>query len=187
MKKIWLIPILCLSLALLLSGCASNADTMASPSPSASPMTSPSYEPTTSPMATENPAGQTDGTNMTSAAAGGGITTLEDAKKKSEDMEDAIEKLTEVDEAYVVAVGNVALVAVDFGAQYQGALDERLQKMILTRVQGVDKGITSIAVATDEANTQAVKELSEALEDASSLSTITAQAEALAKKLTTYK
>ena len=129
----------------------------------------------------------TDDANTTSTAAGGGITTLEDAKKASEDMEDAIEKLTEVDEAYVVAVGNVALVAVDFGAQYQGTLDERLQKMILTRVQGVNKGITSIAVATDEANAQAVQELSEALEDATSLSAITAQADTLAKKLTVYK
>lgn len=191
MKKTWLILLLCLSIALLLAGCTSNADTMASPNPSQSPVSSPSYEPTTSPMTSPmtsaSPGTQTDDANMTSTSASGGITTLEDAKKASEAMEEAIEKLTEVDDAYVVPIGNVALVAVEFGSQYQGSLDERLQKMILTRLQGVNRGITSIAVATDEANTNAVKELADALEDANSLSTITAQADALASKLTTYK
>jgi methyl-accepting chemotaxis protein len=66
-------------------------------------------------------------------------------------------------------------------------MDERMQKMILARVQTINKGITSIAVATDETNLKAIEELSDALENATSLSSITTQADELASKLTVYK
>ena len=193
MKKTWFLLSLCLLVALTLAGCASNADTMGSPSPSVSPMTSPMTSPLTSPSVMPNTSpSATDGTlgttsTDTSTAAGAGITTLEEAKKASDEMEDAIEKLTEVKDAYVVALGNTALVGVKFDPQYQGTMDDRMQKMIIARIQTINKGITSIAVATSEQDVTAVEQLSDALENATSLSAVTTQAEELTGKLTVYK
>lgn len=189
MKKTWFLLTLCALTAIVLAGCTSNADTMGSPSPSVSPLNSPMISPSTMPMTSPS---STDGgtvgsTDTTAANTAGGITTLEEAKKASDEMEDAIEKLTEVDEAYVVALGNMALVGVEFSTEYQGSMDERMQKMILARVQTINKGITSIAVAADETNLKAIEELSDALENATSLSSITTQADELASKLTVYK
>lgn len=188
MKKLWLLLLLLTMAAALLAGCASNADTLASPSPGVTDNMLPQVSPNaTDGMTSPGPDNSVSPDASTAPTLGaGGIATLEDAKKASEAMEDALEKLTEVDDAYVVATGTTALVGLKFTPQYQGKVDDRMKKMVLTRVQTVDKTITGVAVTDEEARVKEIDALAETLESATSLGAVTTQAEELASQISVY-
>lgn len=189
MKKTWMLLPLFLLTAALLAGCASNADTLASPTPGATMDILPQVSPnaTNSVLMPDMAPSSTPDASSAPTLGAGGITTLEDAKKASEAMEDALEKLTEVDDAYVIAAGNRALVGLKFTAQYQGEVDDRLKKMALTRVQTVDKTITGVAVTAEEALVKEIEALAETLEKATSLGAVTTQAETLMNQISVYE
>ena len=102
-------------------------------------------------------------------------------------MEDAIVKLTEIDDAYVIATVYTAVVGLKFDQQYQGKLDDRIKKMVLTRVQTVDKAVTGVAVTTDVAQVKEIEALAQALESASSLDAVKTQMDELAAQITVYR
>lgn len=183
MKKLWMLMLLLALAAAVLAGCASNADTLASPSPAVSAMPSASPDVTNSPTSPQPDASGNPGSVMPSM---GGITSLEDAQKKSEEMEDAIGKLSEVDDAYVVAIDTRALVGVKYNSQYQGQTDDRMKKMILARIQTVDKAITGVAVSSEEDQVKKIQSLAENLDSATSLSAISSQAEDLMNQITVF-
>ena len=182
MKRTWMLLLLALLSAVLLTGCASNADTLASPTPGATnmlenlmPGTGMSTE---SPM-TDNATTQPDGTAAPAAS-------IEDTRKATQAMEEALEKLSEVDDAYVITVGDTALVGLEFENQYQGGTDDRLKKMVLARLQTVDKNIVKVAVTSDEPLVTGIEALTEALKGASSLEDVNKRAEEMLKQLTIY-
>ncbi len=183
MKKTLLFLMLTLLSAALLTGCASNADTLASPTPGATNMLD-NLMPgtgtaTESPAMTDNATVQPDGTAAPAA-------TIEDTRKNVQAMEEAVEKLSEVDDAYVITVGDTALVGLAFENQYQGGTDDRLKKMVLSRLQTVDKNITKAAVTSDEPLVTSIEALSEALKSASSLDDVNTRAEEMIRQLTVY-
>ena len=178
MKKLWMLMLLLALAAAVLAGCASNADTLASPSPAVSAMPSASPDATNSPTSPQPDASGNPGSVMPGM---GGITSLEDAQKKSEEMEDAIGKLSEVDDAYVVAIDTRALVGVKYNSQYQGQTDDRMKKMILARIQTVDKAVTGV-----EDQVKKIQSLAENLDSATSLSAISSQAEDLMNQITVF-
>ena len=194
MKRI-LIPlaISLLSLALFTS-CTSSADTLPQTSPGTSQ--SPGGTSTNAPAGTMNPStstmpsgmdngsGNGEGNGMTDVAgipgmtgtsgmsgttdtmSNGGVNTVEDAKRVSDQIEDEVEKLSEVDEAEVVVAGNIAIVAIEYDDQYQGGLTDRLKDMITERVETIDKAVTSVHVTDSRDMKTMVKELSDKLESA---------------------
>jgi len=187
-KKTWSLLLLLTLAAALLAGCASNADTLSSPTPGATQM-----NPMASPDMTENimtSPGPDSSVSPDSSAApvlgAGSIATLEDAKRASEQMEDALEKLTEVKDAYVVPLGEKALVGLEMDAQYQGEVDERLKKMVLARVQTVNKTVTGVAVTADPVLVKGVEALADTLEGATSLSAVSTQLEEMLGKIQVY-
>lgn len=191
MKKTGLLFLTLLLTAVLLCGCAGSADILASPTPGATGMTPGAAGGGNGleemlPMGSPGPEASM-GPDGGSAPASGGISSLEDAQKASEEMEDAIGKLSEVDDAYVVAVGQNALVGVKLNDQYQGGVDDRLNKMVLSRVQTVNKSVTGVAVTDEEARCREIQALSETLDGASSLEQVSSQAEDLMKQLTVYR
>jgi hypothetical protein len=112
--------------------------------------------------------------------------TLESAQQAAQAMEEAVEKLSEVDDAYVVPMGDTALVGLKFTSQYQGGVDDRLKKMVLTRVQTVEKSIAKVAVTDDAALTGGIQALAETMKGASSLTDVNGKAEEMLKQLTVY-
>lgn len=152
-KTLTLVVISLLGLALF-SACASNADTLPSPAPSASvtPSATPqaSQAPTASamPAATPEPAG---------------VNTVEDAKRLSDDVSEEVEKLSELKGAEAVVAGNIALVGITYDAQYQGGLTDRLTEMVKSRVEAMDKTITAVHVTDDEAMVKKIGQLRESL------------------------
>ena len=125
MKRMLLLFLFTLVSALLLTGCASSADTLPSPTPGATNMLDnlmPDMAATTA-----NPtAGASAQPDASAGPAANGERTLEDTQKASQAMEEAVEKLSEVDDAYVVTVGDTALVGLKFTSQYKGEMDDRL-------------------------------------------------------------
>ena len=181
MKKIWLLMLLTVLTALLLTGCASSADTLPSPTPgttSAPGSLMPDMTGDNSPMPAE-----TDAPGESPAPLS---MTAQEAKDAAEAMEKAIEKLTEVDEAEVAITGDTALVGLELTSQYQGQVDDRLKKMVLTRVQTVEKGITKVAVTDNAALRAAIEALEDLNDGAGGLEEMNRKAEEILKQLTVY-
>ncbi|MBQ6951200.1 MAG: YhcN/YlaJ family sporulation lipoprotein [Clostridia bacterium] len=191
MKKIGYFGCLLLVAALTLTGCAGNADTLSSPTPGNStmmPSTSPGTENNTSPnnsaLTTQMPI-LSDMQEGVSAMMG--LTSLKDVQTASEEMEDAVEQLSEVDDAYVIAYEDKALVGLQMNDQYQGGVDERLEKMVLGRVQTIEKSITGVYVTDDAAKVQEIEKLTEQLDNAQDLSQVTAAMESMLTDMTVYQ
>ena len=187
MKKIGYFGFLLLTAAIMLTGCATNADTLASPTPGTnalSPSTSPDT-PLSSPMLTTQVPILSDMEQGLDAMMG--LNSLQDVQRASEEMEDAVEQLSEVDDAYVIAHEDTALVGLELNSQYQGQVDERLEKMVLGRVQTIEKSITGVAVTDDAAKVSEIEKLSEQLDNAQDLGQITAAMESMLSEFTVYR
>ena len=162
MKKGWmLLGISVLSLTAL-TGCASSADTMPSPSPSATMTTPATPKVTQSPAVSIAPAVPS---NPDMEGMPAGVNSVEDARRIARDVEDEVEKLSEVDEAEAIVAGSIALVGVKYDSQYQGGMTQRLKEMVQERVEKVDKSITTVHVTDDGEMLTRIAELREKLED----------------------
>ena len=167
MKK-GILALLCIVMAgMVLSGCA--ARTASGTTATAAPVM------TNSPMATTNaPAngatvspemspdmnngaamgaqtGTTAGTmNNGANMAGNTAMTPAQADRLAEKISDAVERISEIDDAEVIVYDDRVLVGVEFEDQYNAGLDERMKQMITEKVQEVDKTLTRVEITNDE-------------------------------------
>ena len=113
--------------------------------------------PTNSPMATAeatvepSPAATVEATDMTPAQAG----------KLAEKIAQAVQQISEVEEAKVVVNNGRALVAVKFDAQYSAGLDDRMKQQIIQTVQKVDDTLKDVEVTDDDTLYGQIKGLGE--------------------------
>ena len=151
MKKRWILMAMGILCVAVLASCTSNADTLPSQSPSASPSTMPTQTATTTV------------TMMPSAAptTSTGATTLEDAKRIAQQIDEEVEKLSEINESCVVVADNMAIVGVTFDKEYQGGVTSRMTEMIDARVAAVDKSVTVVHTTDDEKIVAEIKALEE--------------------------
>lgn len=158
MKRIWILLVISLVGVGLFTACSSNADTMVQPSPS--PSVSPSASPTAT--ATDSPAPSAAPT-ITDKGMEAGVNTVEDAQRVSDEVSEEVEKLSELKSAEAVVMGTIAVVGVEYDAQYQEGMTDRLKEMIEARVQAVDKSIVTVHVKDSESDYQKLMELREKL------------------------
>ena len=196
MKKA-LIPMMLAVLLLTLCSCSRKDEPMAtttptsSPTATTSPMTSPGAmvdeiipdmtgEPGMGgddlipPTASEQPAAQ-------------GVTTVSDARKAIEEIEDELERLSEVDDAQVVIAGKNAAVALEFEPEYQGEVDDRLREIVKERIGSVISGVENIAITTDRALMEQLETLGDRLEGAADMADIQNELNAIINKISTSK
>ena len=155
MKK-WILALLCMiAVGLTLSGCA--AGTANTVSPTTAPATAQptaTMSATNSPMATvqpsESPMAQT---SMTPAQAG----------QLAERISDAVERISEIDDAEVIVYDDRVLVGVEFEDQYNAGLDDRMKQMITEKVQEVDRSLTRVEITNDETLYGQIKSFGERL------------------------
>lgn len=102
-------------------------------------------------------------TNMASSM------TPAQADRLAEQVEEAVERLSEVDDAEAVISNERVLVAVEFDEQYSAGLDERMKQMITEAVQKVDDGLKEIEITDDDTLYGQVKGLGERLAKATGL------------------
>ncbi len=204
MKKT-LLTLSALMLALTLGGCKSSKDmtTITSePTSTASPTASPNTT-TVLPGATDgmmDGAGLTDGTGMTDGMDGAngmdgvlpdstmipestGVTSMDKARRVIEQIEDELERLSEVDDAEVVIAGNKVAVGLEFDDQYKSGLDDRLRKIVKERVDSVVSGIGTVAVTADEGIMDAIESLGERLDTMSDMTALESDLDAIIKKI----
>jgi len=91
------------------------------------------------------------------------VNTVEDAQRVSDEVSEEVEKLSELKSAEAVVMGTIAVVGVEYDAQYQEGMTDRLKEMIEARVQAVDKSIVTVHVKDSESDYQKLMELREKL------------------------
>lgn len=112
-----------------------------------------------------------------------GVTSMDKAKRVIEQIEEELERLSEVDDAEVVIAGNKAAVGLEFDDQYKTGLDDRLRKIVKERIDGVIAGISTVAITTDEGVMDAIESLGERLETMSDMTALQSDLDAIIKKI----
>ena len=186
MKKSILLVLSLSLLALALAGCAAgNANMLGqTKAPAATftpdtatmvPLTTMTPEntvmPTGSPLSSaENGMvnGASNGMNSGMNAANATMTPAE-AGRMAEKIAEAVERISEVDDAEVIVDGNRALVAVEFDDQYSAGLDDRMKQLITETVQKTDNKITEVSITDDNTLYGQVKSLAERIGKATGL------------------
>lgn len=112
-----------------------------------------------------------------------GVTSMDKAKRVIEQIEEELERLSEVDDAEVVIAGNKAAVGLEFDDQYKTGLDDRLRKIVKERIDGVISGISTVAITTDEGVMDAIESLGERLETMSDMTALQSDLDAIIKKI----
>lgn len=194
MKKA-MIPMCLLTLLLTFSSCASKQEPMNTTAPSASPTATATASPTSQPEGmidemlpdmTNDPAMGMDDTLTPAASqqpAAQGVTNVSDARKAIEDIEDELERLSEVEDAQVIIAGNDAAVALEFDPQYQGGVDDRLREIVKERIASVISGVDNIAITSDLALMDQIEALGDRLEGAADMVDIQNELNAIINKI----
>ena len=112
-----------------------------------------------------------------------GVTSTDKARRVIEQIEDELERLSEVDDAEVVIAGNKAAVGLEFDDQYKSGLDERLRKIVKERIDGVISGISTVAITADEAVMDAIESLGERLDTMSDMAALESDLDAIIRKI----
>ena len=189
-----------LALSCLLTGCKSATDmTTATSQPTNTASPTPNVT-AVAPQTTNTIEGAMDGMmdgaeNMIDGAAdvlvpgstvipeSTGVTTMDKAKRVIEQIEEELERLSEVDDAEVVIAGNKAAVGIEFDDPYQAGLDDRLRKVIRDRIGSVVSGISTVAITADETVMDAIESLGERLETMSDMASLQSDLDAIIRKI----
>lgn len=176
MKKSILLVLALSLLALALAGCAAgNANTMGqtnSPAATFTPgvaTTQPSD--TMAPTTSMEPAQDQTNIGMANGATSGATATMTpaDAGKLADKIAEAVEHISEIDEAEVIVEENRALVAVKFDDQYSAGLDDRMKQLITETVRKTEETITDVRITDDDTLYGQVKSLAERVGKATGL------------------
>ena len=112
-----------------------------------------------------------------------GVTSMDKAKRVIEQIEDELERLSEVDDAEVVIAGNKAAVGLEFDDQYKAGLDDRLRGIVKERIDSIISGISTIAITADEGIMDAIESLGERLDTMADMSALQSDLDAIIKKI----
>lgn len=87
----------------------------------------------------------------------------------AEKISEAVERISEVEDAEVIVNNERVLVAVKFDDQYSAGLDARMKDTIIETVQKVDNGIEKVQVTDDDTLYGKVKGLGERIANVTGL------------------
>ena len=112
-----------------------------------------------------------------------GVTSMDKAKRVIEQIEEELERLSEVDDAEVVIAGNKAAVGLEFDDQYKAGLDDRLRGIVKDRIDSVISGISTVAITADEGVMDAIESLGGRLDTMSDMNALQSDLDAIIKKI----
>lgn len=195
MKKM-LLTLTALSLTMSLTGCKSATDMVTATS---EPTSTASATPNVTMVQPDSTNGLMDGMmddamngangmdgilpNSTVIPESTGVTTMDKAKRVIEQIEDELERLSEVEDAEVVIAGNKAAVGLEFDDQYKAGLDDRLRGIVKDRIDSVISGIATVAITADETVMDAIESLGERLDTMSDMAALQSDLDAIIRKI----
>lgn len=195
MKKT-LLTLSLLSASLLLTSCTTGPDmTTATNSPAPSMTTSPDLMPEVTNVLPQVENGMDEmGEAMrdtvdeltgqpTVVPESTGVTSMDKARRVVEQIEDELERLSEVDDAEVVIAGDKAAVALEFDDQYKGGIDDRLRGIVKERIDSVISGVSTVAITSDATIMDALEALGEKLDTMSDMSALQSDLDAVIRKI----
>lgn len=144
MKKKIFIAMLTILVAAFAVSCACDTTTTPTPSPSLATTPLTSVRPSETPMASPSPSTSPD-TSPAESPKGDGTSAIDTAAMRTE-----VEKLSEVKKATVAAMGDTALVGIQFDDAYQGTLTARITEMVTEKVKAADTAIEKVHVTADQ-------------------------------------
>ena len=112
-----------------------------------------------------------------------GVTSMDKARRVVEQIEDELEKLSEVDDAQVVIAGNKAAVALEFDDQYKAGIDDRLRTIVKERIDSVISGIATVAITADEAIMDELEKLGDRLDTMSDMNALRTDLDKIIQKI----
>ena len=112
-----------------------------------------------------------------------GVTSTDKARRVIEQIEEELERLSEVDDAEVIIAGNKAAVALEFDDQYRSGIDDRLRGIVKERIDSVISGISTVAITADETVMDAIESLGERLDTMSDMTALQSDLDAIIKKI----
>ena len=112
-----------------------------------------------------------------------GVTSTDKARRVIEQIEEELERLSEVDDAEVIIAGNKAAVALEFDDQYRSGIDDRLRGIVKERIDSVISGISTVAITADETVMDAIESLGERLDTMSDMAALQSDLDAIIKKI----
>ena len=175
MKKTHLLLMLALCATLLASCSAGEPDvTQTQPVPSISPTNMPD-ENTVLPGLDDDIILPDGGMNDSTTREATGVTSMDKARRVIEQLEEELERLSEVEEAHVIIAGHKAAVALAFDDQYKAGIDDRFRKIVRERIDGVIGGIDTVALTTDKTVMDALEALQDRLDSVSDMSSLQAE------------
>lgn len=175
MKKTHLLLMLALCATLLASCSAGEPDvTQTQPVPPISPTNTPD-ENTVLPGLDDDIILPDGGRNDSTTREATGVTSMDKARRVIEQLEEELERLSEVKEAHVIIAGHKAAVALTFDDQYKAGIDDRFRKIVRERIDGVIGGIDTVALTTDKTVMDALEALQDRLDSVSDMSSLQAE------------
>lgn len=166
--------------ALLMTACMDNtAMDMATQTPQATQNMTNAPVITTAPTQT-NPM---QDMNPSAAPAAAGVTSMSDAMKMAEKIEEELERLSEVDDAQVALAGTTAVVALEFDDQYQSGLDQRLKDIVSERVKGVVKDIEDVIITEEPELFTRIEDLGDKLDANGAMDDLKTELDAIIQKI----
>lgn len=115
------------------------------------------------------------GRNDSTTREATGVTSMDKARRVIEQLEEELERLSEVEEAHVIIAGHKAAVALTFDDQYKAGIDDRFRKIVRERIDGVIGGIDTVALTTDKTVMDALEALQDRLDSVSDMSSLQAE------------
>jgi len=110
-----------------------------------------------------------DNSMMPGSNSASGMTPAQ-ADRLAERVEEAVERISEIDDAEaVIDSDSRVVIAVEFDDQYRAGLDDRMEQMIIEAVQNVDENLTDVEITDDSTLYGQVKSLGERLTKATGL------------------
>ena len=168
MKKTHLLLMLALCATLLASCSAGEPDvTQPQPVPSISPTNTPD-ENTVLPGLDDDIILPDGGRNDSMTREATGVTSMDKARRVIEQLEEELERLSEVKEAHVIIAGHKAAVALTFDDQYKAGIDDRFRKIVRERID-------TVALTTDKTVMDALEALQDRLDSVSDMSSLQAE------------
>ena len=176
-RRMTLVAALILALGLTLTGCMNSTTRDAQPAPTATadfmPGTTDGGQGVNNPAATMQPtvtgqngildtgsASDTGSAGNTGSTANGALTPFDWANGAAQ-IEQAINRISEISNSRVVVTNTTALVGVKFDNVYKGQLTERIRQMVAAEVMKADPSIQTVAVTSDDGDAQKVYNLSD--------------------------